>query len=201
VHVVGDKGLDIVLDAYRKANEDQSIVGKRWTIEHGHVTSPDQFDRIKSLGVIISSQFHTYMAGRTMVQNWGKERGGSSFRTREWLNAGLKVGAGTDWTLTPPNPFEVLYFLVTRTNRYGDVMGPEQRVSRQEALKLVTIDNAYITFEEDTKGSIEAGKLADFVVLDRDYLAVPDAEIRQIKPEMTVVGGKVVFDAARPTSQ
>ena len=194
IHAVGDKAIDIVLDAYEKANQDQSIVDKRWTIEHAHVTDPDQFERIKKLGVIISSQFHTYMASRAMIQNWGKERGGQSFRTRQWLEAGLKVGVGTDWTLMPPNPFEVLYLLVTRKNRFGELVGPEQKISRQEALRLATIGNAYITFEENTKGSIEIGKLADFAVLDRDYLTVPDEDIKNITAQLTVVGGKVVFE-------
>ncbi|HEV2387629.1 MAG TPA: amidohydrolase [Candidatus Acidoferrales bacterium] len=193
IHTVGDKALDVVLDAYEKANQDQSIVGKRWTIEHALVSEPDQFERIKKLGVVISSQFHTYMASRTMIQDWGQQRGAESVRTRDWLAAGLKVGVGTDWTLMPPNPFEVLSFLVTRKNRYGELVGPDQRISRQDALRLATMGNAYITFEENTKGSIEVGKLADFAVLDRDYLAIPEDDIKNIKVLRTVVGGKVVF--------
>jgi predicted amidohydrolase YtcJ len=197
VHAAGDKAVDIVLDAYEKANQDQSIVGKRWTIEHGLVTNPDQFERMKKLGVIISSQFHTFMASRTMIENWGKERGEQSSRDRDWLNAGVRTGMGTDWTRMPPNPFEVLYFLVTRKNRFGDLIGPEQKITRQEALRLGTIDNAYITFEENTKGSIEPGKLADFVVLTQDYLTVPNDEIKNIKAQLTVVGGKVVFEKGK----
>lgn len=193
IHAAGDKSVDIVLDAYEKANADQSIVGKRWTIEHGLVTDKDQFERIKKLGVIISSQYHTYMASRTMINYWGKERGEESSRDRDWLDAGLHTGMGTDWTLMPPNPFEVLSFLVTRKNRFGELVGPDQRITRQEALRLGTIDNAYITFEEDVKGSIEKGKLADFIVLDRDYLTVPDDEIKNIGVLKTVVGGKVVY--------
>ena len=196
VHAVGDKGIDVVLDAYEKANQDESIVGKRWTIEHGHVTSPDQFERIKKLGVIISSQFHTFMASRTMIQDWGTERGGQSFRTREWLEAGIKVGVGTDWTLMPPNPFQVLHFLVTRKNRFDELVGPEQKIDRQQALRLATIENAYITFEENIKGSIEPRKLADFVVLEQDYLTIPEDQIKNITVRQTVVGGKVVFDKA-----
>jgi predicted amidohydrolase YtcJ len=101
----------------------------------------------------------------------------------------------------PPNPFEVLYFLVIRTSRYGEVVGSDERISRQDALELVTINNAYITFEERLKGSIEQGKLADFVVLDRDYLSVPESDIKDIKPHMTVVGGKVVFEAGAPAGR
>lgn len=193
VHAVGDRAVDIVLDAYEKANEDSSIVGKRWTIEHGMVIRPDQMERIKKLGVIVSSQFHTYMASRTMIQDWGEKRGAEANQTRQLLDAGIHVGVGTDWTLMPPNPFEVLYFLVTRKNRYGEPAGLDQRISRREALRLATMGNAYITFEENVKGSIEPGKLADFVVLDRDYLTIPAEEIKDIRVLMTVVGGKVVF--------
>lgn len=194
VHAVGDKAIDIVLDAYEKANQDSSIVDKRWTIEHGMVVRPDQMERIKRLGVIVSSQYHTYMASRTMIQDWGVKRGGQGNQTRQLLDAGIRVGVGTDWTLMPPNPFEVLYFLVTRKNRYGEPAGLEQRVTRQEALRLATVDNAYITFEENIKGSIEAGKLADFVVVDRDYMTIPEEQIKDIGVLMTVVGGKVAFE-------
>ena len=110
VHAVGDKAIDIVLDAYEKANQDSSIVDKRWTIEHGMVVRPDQMERIKKLGVIVSSQYHTYMASRTMIQDWGAKRGGQANQTRELLDAGIHVGVGTDWTLMPPNPFEVPIF-------------------------------------------------------------------------------------------
>lgn len=132
-----------------------------------------------------------------MIQDWGKDRGEETFRTRQWLDAGIHVGVGTDWTLMPPNPFVVIYFLVTRKNRYGELIGPDQKISRQEALQLATVGNAYITFEENTKGSIEGGKLADFVVLDRDYLTVPDEDIKKITSELTVVGGKVVFEKSK----
>jgi predicted amidohydrolase YtcJ len=194
IHAAGDKSVDIVLDAYEKANADHSIVGKRWTIEHGLVTDKDQLARINKLGVIISSQYHTYMASRTMIQDWGKERGEESSRVRDWLDAGVHTGMGTDWTLMPPNPFEVLSFLVTRKNRFGELVGPDQRITRKEALRLGTIDNAYITFEEGVKGSIEPGKLADFIVLDRDYLTVADDDIKNIVVLKTVVGGKVVYE-------
>jgi predicted amidohydrolase YtcJ len=198
IHAVGDKAIDIVLDGYEKANQDQSIVGKRWTIEHAFVTRPDQLERIKRLGVIISSQFHTYMASRTMSDLWGEDRGANNnVSTRDWLDAGLKVGVGTDWTRMPPRPFEVLYFLVTRKNRFGESAGPRQKVSREEALRLATMGNAYITFEENVKGSIEPGKLADFVVLDRDYLTVPEEEIKSITAQQTVVGGRVVFEKGK----
>ena len=195
IHTVGDQATDLVLDAYEKANEGQRITGRRWVLEHAHYTRPDQFDRIKKLGVVISTQFHPYMAAQTMIDNWGQERASKAMRIRDWLNAGIPVGGGSDWTLLPANPFWMLYFFVTRDTRLWGVLGADQRISREEALRLLTISNAYITFEEDMKGSIEPGKLADLVVLSEDYLTVAEAKIRDIKCLMTMLGGKTVYQA------
>jgi predicted amidohydrolase YtcJ len=194
-HIVGDRGLDVVLDAWEAANAVRPITSKRWVVEHAHYTRPDQFERIKNLGAVISTQFHPYMAAQNMVYFWGEERAGKAMRMRDWLDAGLIVGGGSDWTLLPANPFWMLYFWVTRDTRLGGVTGPDQRISREEALQVMTRNNAYITFEEDIKGALEPGKLADLVVLSDDYLTVPEAEIRDISPLLTVVGGKIVYDA------
>ena len=196
VHTVGDRGLDIVLDAYEKANETKAIAPKRWSIEHGHYTRPDQFKRIKDLGLVISTQFHPYMSAQNMIYYWGEERASKTMRMRDWLDAGLMVGGGSDWTLLPANPFWMIYFWVTRDTRLGGLSGPDQRISRAEALRVMTINNAYITFEENIKGSLEPGKLADLLVLSDDILTVPEAEIKEITPLLTVLGGKVVHQTS-----
>jgi len=192
IHIVGDRGLDIALDAYEKANQVKPIAPKRWVIEHAHYTRPDQFKRISDLGLVISTQFHPYMAAQNMTHFWGKDRSSKTMRMRDWLDAGLLVGGGSDWTLLPANPFWIIYFWVTRDTRLGGVIGPDQRISREEALRVMTINNAYITFEEDIKGSLEPGKLADLVVLSDDILTVPDDQIKGINPLLTLLGGKVV---------
>jgi hypothetical protein len=103
------------------------------------------------------------------------------------------VGGGSDWSSFPAsNPFWVIYFWVTRDTRLGGKIGADQRISREEALRVMTINNAYITFEENIKGSLEPGKLADLVVLSDDILTVPDDQIREITPLLTLLGGKVV---------
>lgn len=198
VHVVGDRGLDIVLDAYEKANRVESIVGERWVIEHGHYSRPDQFQRIKDLGLVISTQFHPYMAAGDMIHFWGADRASDSMRMRDWLDAGLIVGGGSDWSLMPANPFWMIYFWVTRDTRLWGVVGEDQRISREEALRVMTINNAYITHEEDIKGSIEPGKLADLVVLSDDILTVAESDIRELSPLVTLLSGKVVYQ--RPGS-
>jgi predicted amidohydrolase YtcJ len=194
-HIVGDRGLDIALDAYERANSVKPIAPKRWVVEHAHFTRPDQFQRIKDLNLVISTQFHPYMAAQNMTYFWGEERAANSMRMRDWLDAGLLVGGGSDWSLMPPNPFWILYFWLTRDSRLGGEIGTHQRITREEALRVMTINNAYITFEENLKGSLEAGKLADLVVLSDDYLTVPAASIKDITPVLTMLGGKVVFQA------
>ncbi|MDT8320298.1 MAG: amidohydrolase [Xanthomonadales bacterium] len=195
-HVVGDAALDVALDAYEKADKANAIAAKRWVVEHAHYTRPDQFARIKSLGLVISTQFHPYMSAQNMIHFWGEERAAQTMRLRDWLDAGLIVGGGSDWSLMPANPFWILYFWISRDTRLGGFVGLDQRISREEALRVMTINNAYITFEEKLKGSLEAGKLADLLVLSDDYLTVPEAEVRDIEPLLTVVGGRVVFQSA-----
>ncbi|MEJ8566199.1 amidohydrolase [Elongatibacter sediminis] len=198
-HIVGDRGLDIALDAYEAADRVASITSRRWVIEHGHYTRPDQFERIRELGLVISTQFHPYMAAQNMVHYWGESRANQAMRLRDWLDAGIVVGGGSDWTLLPANPFWMLYFWVTRESRLGGVTGYDQRITREEALQVMTRNNAYITFEEDIKGSLEPGKLADLVVLSDDYLTVPEADIREITPLLVLLDGNIVFDAGVPS--
>ncbi len=94
------------------------------------------------------------------------------------------------------NPFWIIYFWVTRETRLGGTIGVDQRISREEALRVMTINNAYITFEENIKGSLEPGKLADLIVLSDDILTVPDDQIKEITPLLTLLGGKVVHQAS-----
>jgi predicted amidohydrolase YtcJ len=195
IHTVGDRAADILLDAYEKANREKPIARKRWVLEHGHYMRPNQFARIKKLGVVLSAQFHPYMAAQTMIHHWGRRRAEQSMRMRDWLDAGLTVGGGSDWSLVPANPFWMIYFWVTRNTRLWGVLGPEQRISREEALRVMTVNNAYLTFEEDVKGSIEPGKLADLVILSDDILTVPEEKIRDIKVLATFLGGKIVYES------
>lgn len=194
IHAVGDKGVDIVLAAYEKANQDHSIIGKRWILEHGHYTRLDQFERMKKLGVIISTQNHPYEAGGRMRYFWGEKRAAKVMRVKDWQDAGLVVGGGSDRPGALISPFLQLYFWITRKMNDGQVIGPDQKLSRADALRLMTINNAYITFEENLKGSIEPGKLADLVVIEEDFLTVPEEKIKEIQPVATFLGGKVVYD-------
>src|SRR5262245_46330239 len=197
-HAVGDAAIDEVLAAYEAANAERSIAGKRWTIEHGFIPKPDQFPRMKALDLVISAQNHLYLAGPSLVAYWGPVRAAWTTPVRAYLDRGFVVAGGTDSAVVPYPPLWVIYHFVTRDTISGGVLGADQKISREEALRLETINNAILTFEEGIKGSIEPGKLADLVVLPDDILTCPAKQIEQMQIVMTMVGGKVVF--GRPPS-
>ncbi len=192
-HAVGDAAIDEVLAGYEAANAEHSIVGKHWAIEHGFLPHEEQFARIKALGVFVTVQDHLYLAGPSLVRYWGPQRAAWVTPVRAYLDHGINVGSGTDSSVVPYPPLWTIYHFVTRDTISGGVLGPDQKITREEALRLSTINNALLTFEDKIKGSIEPGKLADFVVLAEDILTVPAKRIEQMKVLMTVVGGKTVF--------
>jgi predicted amidohydrolase YtcJ len=192
-HAVGDAAIDEVLTAYEAANEEKSIVGKRWGIEHAFIGRPDHFPRMKKLGLYLSVQNHLYLAGPSLVQYWGPQRAGLTTPVRAYLDAGLPVSGGTDSAVVPYPPLWVIYHFVTRDTITGGVLGADQRVSREEALRLVTRNHWYLTFEENTKGMIAPGRYADMVVLAEDIMTAPAKRIEQTSVLMTMVGGKPVY--------
>jgi len=192
-HAVGDAAIDEVLAAYEAANEEQSIAGRRWTIEHGFIPQMDQLPRMKKLGLVISAQDHLYLAGPSLVNYWGPKRAALTTPMRTYIDQGFVVAGGTDSAVVPYPPLWVFYHFVSRDTISGGVMGADQKISRKEALQVETINNAYLTFEERIKGSIEPGKLADLVVLPEDILTCPEKHIEQMNVVMTMVGGTVVY--------
>jgi predicted amidohydrolase YtcJ len=202
VHLMTNASLDIALDAWEAADRDQSIKGKRWVIEHAPNATPAHIKRMAKLGVIISTNMAGYANDyQAAVKSLGQEQADRQTPIREFLDNGLIVLSGSDYngpnpdTASPNNPWIPLYYYVTRKNKDGRVIGPQEKITRAEALRIATINNAYVTFEENVKGSIESGKLADFVVLSADFLTVPEEQILQLRPLATYVGGKKVFTA------
>ncbi len=194
IHCVGDAAVDMVLNAYEAANKDDSIVGKRWAIEHGYILHPEQMDRIKQLGLLMHSQtWHLYNLRRNFLQNYGPEYAAMSHPYRELLNRGIPILGGTDWSLEPSDNFKWMWVEITRKTIDGEVVGIDQKLTREESLRFHTIWAAYSTFEENVKGSLEPGKLADLVVISADFLKVPEDDIKEITPLVTMVGGRVVF--------
>jgi len=192
-HAVGDAAIDEVLAGYEAANREKPINGRRWAIEHGFLPREEHFARINALGVFVTVQDHLYLAGPSLVRYWGKTRAAWVTPVRAYLDHGVEVAAGTDAPVVPFPPLWTMYHFVTRETISGGVLGAGQKITRQEALRIGTMGNARLTFEEQIKGSIEPGKLADFVVLDEDILAVDSKRIEQMKVLMTVAGGKTVF--------
>jgi predicted amidohydrolase YtcJ len=192
-HAVGDAAIDEVLAAYEAADAEKSIVGHRWTIEHAFIPRPDHFPRMKRLGLIISAQDHLYVAGPSLVKMWGPKRAAWMTPLRTYLDQGLMVSVGTDASVVPYPPLWVFYHFVTRNTISGGVLGPDQKITRQEALKAQTINNAYTTFDEKTKGSIDPGKFADLVMLEEDIMTTSEKSIESMKVLMTMVGGKIVY--------
>jgi len=192
-HAVGDAAIDEVLAGYEAANAEASIVGKRWGIEHAFIGRRDHLPRMKSLGLFLSLQDHLYLAGPSLVKYWGRQRAFLTTPVKLYLDAGLPVSGGTDSSVVPYSPLWVIYHFVTRDTISGGPMGTDQKISRNDALRMVTRNHWYLTFEEDTKGVIAPGRFADMVVLPEDIMTVPAKRIEQMRVMMTMVGGKVVY--------
>ncbi|HEY8521321.1 MAG TPA: amidohydrolase family protein [Gammaproteobacteria bacterium] len=158
----------------------------RWNLEHVFEITPSQIERLKAIGVSVRVQDHDYI--RNEYSRW---KAGPPFRTL--LESGMRMGAGTDSGVVGAlNPWLSIYFMVTGKDAGGEVILPGEQIGRKDALRLYTAANAWFNFEEDELGSIEPGKLADLVVLDRPYLTIDDEEIKRIRPLLTMVGGRVV---------
>jgi predicted amidohydrolase YtcJ len=193
-HTVGDAALDEVLDAYEAANSERSIASRRWAIEHLFVSRPDQVARLRKLDVALSVQDHLYLAAPSLKKYLGIERASQITPVKTYLENGFLVVGGTDSPVVPVNPFWQFYHFLTRDTMTDGVYGENERVtSRVDLLRMITINYAKLTGEADIKGSIESGKLADFVVLSDDILTVPEQKIVNMKALATYVGGNEVY--------
>ena len=192
-HAVGDAAIDLVLDGFEAAHAEAPLTGKRWSIEHGFIPRDDHLARMREVDLVISAQNHLYLAGPSLVKYWGAERAAWTTPVRRYLDEALPVAAGTDSAVVPYPPLWTIYHFVTRNTMNSGVFGEDQRITREEALRASTMGNAHLTFEENVKGSIEPGKLADLVVLSDDIMTCPPEQIEQMTVLMTMVGGEVVY--------
>ena len=166
------------------------LTSLRWTLEHVFEITPDQIERLKRIGVGVRVQDHDYI--RNTNSSW---KPGPPYRTL--LESGIRMGAGSDSAVVGAlNPWLGIYFMVTGKDAGGEMLLPGQQISRKDALRLYTAANAWFNFEENDMGSIEPGKLADLVVLDKPFFEVSDEELKHMHPLLTMVGGRVVH--ARP---
>ncbi len=193
VHCNGDKAFDIPLDTWEAINRKKSIVGKRWTVEHGKNIRPEQIRRVKALGLLVTIQAAPYVKGETYMTNFGRETAEQSSPTRDYLKSGIILAGGSDWLTNPLNPFLHMYFAVARKTKAGNLLGQNQALTPGEALTMHTKYAAYVTLEENSKGTLASGKLADLAVLSHDPLKIATEQIKDIKVLMTLVGGEMVY--------
>ncbi|HZT37850.1 MAG TPA: amidohydrolase [Bryobacteraceae bacterium] len=201
-HDQGGGAIDNFLDALEALDREKPIAPTRSHVMHASFQSPEAIARMKRMGVLADVQAPwLYLDGPALEKVFGYDGMKYFYPLRSYIDAGIFIAAGSDHMIghdknsavNPYNPFLSLWTEVTRLTTAGKVMHPEQRISRAEALKTHTIWAAYLQFAEKERGSIEPGKLADMVVIDRDYLTCPEAEIREIQPIITVIDGRVAY--------
>ena len=197
VHANGDVTIDMVLKAYERALQKWPDPNRRHRIEHCTLVNPDLIRRIKANGVI-PTPFWTYVYFHgEKWKEYGDEKVQRMFAHKWFLDAGIRVPGASDYNPGPFEPLMAIQSMVTRKDYRGRVWGPQQKVSVDEALTIATINGAHASSEEALKGSIAAGKLADFVVLEKDPHDVDPDQIMNITVNRTVVGGKTVYPIDR----
>jgi predicted amidohydrolase YtcJ len=196
-HAIGDRANRETLDIYEKAFASAPEGGRnlRWRVEHAQHIDPADVPRFAKLGVIASMQgIHCTSDGPWVLKRLGEERAKSgAYVWRDLIDSGAVVTNGTDVPVEDADPIASFYASVTRIMADGTAFFPGQVMTREEALRSYTIQNAYAAFEEDVKGSLSPGKYADIVVLSKDILTVPPEEIREAKVLYTIVGGRILY--------
>ncbi len=202
-HVTGDAGAMAVLDAVEAVAQTQPTMrDRRFNLIHCYFPSPEMVAKAKSLNAGLDTQSYLYYRDSdALAKIYGPPWAERFLGLASWVQGGVPVainsdhmiGFDPDHAMNSFNPFLILYIAVSRKNDLGEVHGAHQKLSRLDALRAVTLWPAWLSFDEKTLGSLEPGKLADFVVIDRDYLACPEEEIRVIRPVRTVVGGRTVY--------
>jgi predicted amidohydrolase YtcJ len=195
-HACGGAAGDLVLDIYEEVDREVGLVGKRFILFHAFFPSERNFEQIKRLGIEVSSQQTLmYNLGPNFAERWGWELTTRACPHRAWFDHGIPVGGGLDGT-----PFPMIlnvWSCITRETDTAGVMGPEERITREEALQMHTLNSARLTREEHVKGSLTPGKFADLAVLGGDYLGCPEEDLRDLPVVLTIVGGKIVHNTFR----
>ncbi len=189
----GDKAIDQVLDILDRANDLYPLSERRWVISQLFYPKERHLEKMKKLGVILTPMWHHYYYYPALEVYHSKAVAQTMDPFKMLIESGVPVGLGSDVSSIPLNYFAAIYFLHTRNTWKWGPVNPDQGISREQALRLLTINNAYVTFEEKEKGSIEWGKLADLLILSDDIMTVPVEKIPQIKPLVTMINGQVVY--------
>ncbi|MCE5272964.1 amidohydrolase [bacterium] len=203
-HATGGGTVEMMLNAYETIAKERDIRPMRFSIIHGNFFSPESIRRMKELGVIAESQAAWfYKDADAMLAILGPERLRDFHDYRSLVDAGVVVSGGSDHmvrlddrtSINPYSPWLAMWSMITRRTERGSVIDPEQAVTREEALRFYTVNNAFTQFSENEKGCLTPGRLADFIALDRDYFKCPEDEIKDIRVVLTVVDGREVWSA------
>jgi predicted amidohydrolase YtcJ len=196
VHGQGDRGIDHILDAFEAAVEPDE--DHRFRIEHAGLSGPEQLERIAGLGVCVSSSIN--FLGADVSRNWvywGEERMDWTYALGSLFEYGIPTAANGDWPVATGDPLLALRTAVTRETVTGEVVGPDQRIDVEDALRLYGPEAAYLEFAEDEKGTLAPGRLGDVTVLSDDPMETPPSELTELDVEYTVVGGDVAYERGR----
>ncbi|UCG70569.1 MAG: amidohydrolase [Thermoplasmata archaeon] len=195
-HAQGDRGIELLLDAYEVALNELPRPNHRHRIEHSGITTPAIQKRYKTLGIVVASQPNLIHFYGSNFPFYGPERMRWIYPFKTLLDQGIVVSGGSDCRATPFPPRLGMWSAVNRVEKNsGEVLVPEERVSVKDALNMFTINGAYASFEENVKGSIEPGKYADMVVLDQDPLSIDVDQLKYITVLFTILGGEIVYRA------
>jgi predicted amidohydrolase YtcJ len=193
-HAIGDRAIDEVLDSYAAVIQQTGLKDHRFRIVHAGISTPAVQKRLRELNVLVDGNPpFVYWIG-SWFQKYGPERVRWSYPAKSYIENGIIEAAGSDVPVTPLSPWWGIWAAVVRRDlQSGEILAPEERISVEQALTLYTRNGAYAGFEEDRKGALEPGKLADFIVVDRNVLAIPADELKDVKVLQTFVGGRSVY--------
>lgn len=198
IHAIGDRANDLILSVFEQVEKENGTHDRRFRIEHAQHIRAQDIPRFARDKVIASMQpYHAIDDGRWAEKRIGKERARTTYAFRSLLDSGAMLAFGTDWTVAPLNPMLSVYGAVTRRTIDGKNPNgwvPEQQISVEEAVRAYTAGSAYAEFQDQVKGTITPGKLADVVILTRDIFKINPNEIETVKVMMTIVDGRVVYE-------
>ncbi|MEE9325259.1 MAG: amidohydrolase family protein, partial [Dehalococcoidia bacterium] len=195
LHAVEEEEVEAAISALEHASQKSTHPHRRHRIEHCSLCPPPLLERLRSLEALVVTQpSFLYYSGERYMTQVPREKHPWLYPLKSLLSGGVGLAASSDCPVVPPGPLMGIYAAITRRSEAGDALQPSEAVQPIDVLRMYTGAGAYASFEEDLKGSISVGKLADLVVLDNDPLAVFPEEIKSIKIEMTIAGGEIAWD-------
>lgn len=203
-HCTGEASMDVLLDCYQNIQKHQDIRKQRFEICHANFQSTENLKRCRQLGIVADMQpAWLYKDGASLMKTLGEPRMKWFMPLKSWWDAGLTIGGGSDHMVildsidatNPWNPWLGMWVALTRQTERGGVLNPNERLSCEQAIRFYTINNAKLNFEESKKGSLEPGKFADLILIDRDVSKCAVDDVRSTKVRLTMVGGKIVWEA------